>query len=221
MKNKIILFGGGPSVKEPIADGLFSLIKGCAKIASINYFYLSMPYLPDYQIFSDQHFWNEEERKVKVHPNRQVISRNKMSKLQSQGVQLIYRYMGRTRTIPDAETYNANKVFGVPNSLYYGINCLAGMFALSWAVRNFKEIFLLGYDLTDLNGATHSYEGQIKTSSYGVGNKELLITYQKNLDDWKKYLDIKGVKIYNVSKISRINCFEKINYSKMYKLLEK
>lgn len=217
---KCILLGGGNSKGEEIKNGLFEKIKDKACIISLNYAWQEMNYLPDVQIFSDQHFWSKEEQEIVIEKGQRTnVFHGKMTALRKQGVHLVYRNMGHKRIIEGAERWYATREWGVPNALYYGSCGLVGVFALSWACKNFKEIYLLGFDLTEVNGKTHSYQDVIKTSSYGVGNKELMTTYQKNLGDWKKFLDIKDVMIYNISQISKIECFTKLSWNEFYRRL--
>ena len=121
--------------------------------------------------------------------------------------------------------------------VYNGI--LAGMFTLTLAIAlGFTEIFLLGFDMTDVNGLTHFYQNNDKgigqfcdednTERTGVGynNNGLFNTGVFNNDEkyiqqfWKPYLQEKDVKIYNVSMNSRINTFEKITYDSFFERIQ-
>jgi hypothetical protein len=109
---------------------------------------------------------------------------------------------------------------------------LTGMFSLHLAIQlGFTELYLLGFDCNAIGKSTHwydkvegagqftDYEGQPRT---GVGfheTGEYKTSFYNNSDvlinsDWepfKKELD--KVQIYNVSPLSRINVFPKIDYS--------
>jgi len=114
---------------------------------------------------------------------------------------------------------------------------LSGMAALSLAIKiGVPEIFLLGKDATEINGHTHfyddtnigtyKYQGKVKSGigkkdngQYKTGNynniKELNNHYYKPFEQALK----DGVKIYNVSPLSKITTFPKMNYKQLFSYL--
>ena len=118
-------------------------------------------------------------------------------------------------------------------------NQLSGLMALTFAINGLgaKEIFLLGYDASGINGHTHFYD-DTNVGSYvydnsttcGVGIKEngLYRTDNYNKTDklnnfWFKPFEQEwdnGVRIYNVSLNSKIDTFLKISYKAFYAMLK-
>jgi hypothetical protein len=102
---------------------------------------------------------------------------------------------------------------------------LSGIYALSLAVciLDSGTIFLLGYDMQgtgkdEKNRAiTHFYQGQVEHG--GVGKINYYDIKNRSEIDFGVFRQETKVKIYNVSPNSRINCFEKINYEQMFKLM--
>jgi len=121
--------------------------------------------------------------------------------------------------------------------LYSGV--LTGAFALNVAIQlEFKEIFLLGFDCGEIHGRTHFYQDIPNAGQYrdyegkpctGVGRNESgeYNTSFYNKDDehlnklWKPFeVEMNNVNIYNVSPLSRINVFPKIDYSTFFKMID-
>jgi len=116
---------------------------------------------------------------------------------------------------------------------------LTGIKAINLAIAlDCKEIYLLGFDATDINGHTHFYDdteigkytwetnkyngvGKDERGNYRTGNYNK-IEELNNLwfEPFKKELK-NGIKIYNVSIFSKINVFPKINYQQFYDKLNK
>lgn len=119
---------------------------------------------------------------------------------------------------------------------------LVGLFSLTFAIAcGFKEIYLLGYDGKEIDGRTHFYQGdkdrtgylmkhgKIKTGvgKYKCGDKYIYHTSQynneKSLNNYfEPYKDeLSRIKIFNVSPLSKIKVFPKIDYTELYSILEK
>jgi hypothetical protein len=189
---RVILLGGGASLKEGIQKDLWNKISK-ETVWSCNYAYRTMPYLPSKQIWVDISFYknNIEE----------------MQKLWEQKVPLVTRahksYAGITEHITQ---YNSTRVatqyYGkeaiTKNLIYYGRMGLSGMFALSLAVaEGYDEIYLLGYDFGNVslqNKQTHFYQDELKhVYSTGVGRPEVYRmsnnTVKRKVEDFKVYLN--------------------------------
>ena len=145
----------------------------------------------------------------------------------------------------------------LPNSgIYNGLDSwikgfyhkqLIGMFALTIAIAlGFKEIYLLGYDCTEVEGKTHFYQnvadlnkitsldlnGVHKTDRFhfrGIGKnpkggyKTSTYNYINHINNkWFApfHVERKKIKIYNVSTMSKINTFEKISYGAFFQQME-
>ena len=133
---------------------------------------------------------------------------------------------------PDREKYYLELVKGahIQDGMYLwdiskGV-CNAGTSVIESSMSlaqymGFKEIYLLGCDCTPYKGKVHFYE-----------EDNLPKEYQPNPDDvddnlvmlksWRIIGDLfkkKGIKIYNMSKESQIDCFEYKDYSEVIKCL--
>ena len=137
---KVILIGGGHSLKEGIEKDLWSKIKD-KEIWSTNYAFMTMPYLPKREIWVDIDFFKNN-----------IVA---LQKLSEQGVTMVTRTHRRYADIPNLIKYNSARLTkdyvgkeGITrNCIFYGKLGLVGTFALSLAVAElYDEIFLLGYD---------------------------------------------------------------------------
>jgi hypothetical protein len=102
-------------------------------------------------------------------------------------------------------------------TLKNGIYCpsLVGVFSLSLAIfllKNEGEIFLLGYDFKGTNGKDYFFQKEFKEKCYY--DDPLPPTLDSTLFD--PFKTVEDIKIYNVSPESRLDQFEKINYSQFY-----
>jgi hypothetical protein len=210
--NQAIIIGGGASINDGIALGLWEKIKD-RFVIGINFSYKS--YMPTFLTFVDAStFYNLPE----IHPDLAKVS-------------LI---IGCPYQIKK-ETMLPNTIFIMPTNTYskdiskgvYSAR-LSGMYALTLAIHLLDkgEIFLLGYDLgaitqdKDAKGRdlTHYYQGQVnhggigKTAYYRIPHREEI--------DFAIYKKERDVKIYNVSPNSNLNIFEKIDYPTFFSKLD-
>ena len=222
MRKSVILLGAGYSIKEGIDLGLWDKIRE-QENWSINYAFMTMPYLPKREIWVDIAFFKD---------NAEALQ-----KLQEQGVIMITRNHHKYANIRDKliiydSTRELDKYYGQEaiqkNLLYYGRMGLSGMFALSLAVaERFEEIFLLGYDFgtssLDKN-QTHYYQGQLKVISTGMGRPIVYRnpnnTLKDEIKDFEVYKRETNIKIWNVSLNSNIPYFEKISYVDFFSKLD-
>ena len=221
-RNKqVIIIGGGYSIKEGIELGLWDKIKG-RTIWSLNSAFKFMPYLPTRQLWVDPAFFKHE-----------MIE---LQKLKKQGVELVARY--RDNLLPlkkDITIYKTtretSKYVGKnaikDNLMFIGEQGFVGVFALSVVVaEGYNDIILLGYDYGSPsygNTNTHFYQDKLKQyniRSSGAGQKhvyyELNGHLKTSVEDCDVYKKEKDIKIWNVSTISNLYQFEKIDYKKLF-----
>lgn len=215
----VIIIGGGKSIREGLGKNLWEKIK-TKEVWSLNYAFLTMPYLPKKQLFVDISFYKE--------------MKNNLLDLHDKGVELLCRHQGvifndnfpvKMYQIEKREHLSTLELIE-RNTRYATGLTLSGAFALSCAIceRCYDRIFLLGFDFgtpvpTDTD--THYYQGSLKCGSRGMGNitvyrdKENLKEY---VNDWEYFKD-KHYGIYNVSMLSNINTFPKITYDNFFEML--
>ena len=209
---KVIIVGGGSSVKEGIEKGLWYKIKG-NEIWSLNFAYKFMPYLPTRELWIDTSFFTNNIDDLKnLHEN---------------GVKLITKKHGKYATFPEISQYEATRNHAeYPPKMFLGKVGLVGFFALSLAlVQEFTEIYLLGYDFGNSglsNRDTHFYQDKVtemKIQSSGVGRPSVYRREDNNVKDGVNDFDVfksPNIKIYNVSPQSNIRSFEKIAYDEFF-----
>lgn len=218
---RVIILGAGASVREGVNSGLWDQIKN-EEIWSLNSCFKAMPYLPKIQMWVDLDFFNHEV--------------NNLQKLYEQGVKLVCKKHHKFTGILDyteqhLTTREIDKYYGKRaienNIIYYTAMGLCGAFALSYAIANsYTDIFLLGFDFGSPNleqKLTHWYQDRItelNIMSTGAGRPEVYLHKQEGFRDKVKseiegfevYTREKDINIINVSPISHINYFPKINY---------
>ena len=210
---RVIIVGGGYSIKEGIEKGLWNKIRK-EEIWSLNYSYKAMPYLPDRELFVDVAFFSN--------------NKNELLELANKGVILISQKNNMYDDYPIIQYEAARDNFDLINGgIFKGSLGLTGTFALSLAVRElYGVIYLLGYDFGTpnlSNRKTHFYQDDISVVSGGVGKPEIYLQDnnkpKKHIEDYKVFLNSYS-KIYNVSLISNIPYFEKISYDEFFKLIK-
>jgi len=209
MANKrVIIVGGGASIKEGLQLGLWDKIS-TEEVWSINFAYKTMPYLPKREVWVDISFFKS--------------NMNSLFELSQKGVPCYAKKHNCYADIPEIRTYDTTREITEPKKLFIGKLGLSGFFALQLAVlEQYSPIYLLGYDFRDLNNQTHYYQGELVTTSVGVGHKELYIhkdgTPKETVKDFNIFQDSPS-KIYNVSPQSHIPTFEKIDYPTFFNQL--
>lgn len=116
---------------------------------------------------------------------------------------------------------------------------LSGIFTLTLCITlGFKEIYLLGYDFTEIDGYTHFYQDEsiLNPKKFQSKNEANQIIcgigkteeghYRTNIFESSPHVlfdvfmkELKEIKIYNVSPLSKIQTFPKITYSEFYQHL--
>ena len=210
----VILVGGGKSVKEGIDLNLWQEIKN-QEIWSINYAFMTMPYVPAKEIWCDRCFFTENQHKLEA--------------LSKQGVECIAKQNTLYDSIPEIKQYHWTRDFyygTIDKPLFLGHMGLSGNLALSLAVAlGYDIIYLLGYDYgtsSMKDQHTHYYQNELVTTSHGVNNPSIYMTdtgVKKEVNGYDYYLSSKS-KIYNVSMSSNIKSFEKIDYSTFFKYIK-
>jgi hypothetical protein len=113
---------------------------------------------------------------------------------------------------------------------------LIGIAAIDLAIKlGIKEIFLLGFDSTEIDGHTHYYDdtnigtyvynnraycgiGKHENGKYKTGNYNNIDELNNVFMGHLKTLP-KGIKVSNVSPESKISIFPKMNYNQLYSYL--
>jgi len=213
LKNKptqCIIIGGGFSIKEGIKKGLWQKINNYFVIG-LNYSFYHFPN-PTFQSFVDNDFYDKNIERLKELP---LIIGNK-KKLEKQ--------LSNTLLLPSITTYYRDIKHGVYKA------SLVGMWALSMAIylaNSGDEIYLLGYDYGELKkpqekkSLTHYYQGEI--NHRGINKVNYYNSNGRAERDFGVYRNIKDIKIYNVSQISRIpeDIFPKLSYDEFFNRLNK
>lgn len=219
-----ILIGAGKSVLEGIELGLWNNIKG-KDIWSVNYAFMTMPYLPSREVFVDRAFYKNNtdalqalaEQKVPLYARYQDIYCH---------IDMIKKF----QTTRETGGYKGRQTFktdGTPH-LFVGQLGLSGTFALALAIaEEYDIIYLLGYDFGVTNFIdkhTHYYQKQIQVVSTGAGNPQIYVNQDNSVKDAVRDFELfskePNVKIYNVSPQSRIPYFEKIDYATFFNLIK-
>ena len=227
--DRLIIVGGGNSMVDGIEKDLWNKISKEYTFGINSSIYFHEPTIP---VFCDWYFYKSNKEELDKY----------------------YLVLGKF----DGKIGKSNKhkcqqgdnlILLKPNKDYYGADSwergfysaiLTGCFSLTIGIAlGFKEIYLLGYDFTEINGKTHFYQkdslnnqviGKITMDSgnisCGIGKDDRgryrTGCYNKSpelyFNEYKKVKE--GVKIYNVSPESKITTFPKISYTKFFKILE-
>ena len=220
MSKKVIIVGGGASIQEGLDKGLWENIKE-QNVWSCNYAFMTMPYLPKRELWVDRSFFRNNMAALNELVNKGVEAVCKTN----QAVELlpqIVSYVG----VRTPEEYLDKR--GIEqNRIYIGAQGFVGTFAIHVAIcEGYDEIFLLGFDYgvplgSDKNKPTHYYQGKLDIISSGIGRPEIYINQRDNsinpkVDTYSVFMKEKDVKIWNVSVLSNIPCFEKITYEEFF-----
>lgn len=229
MKRQIIIIGGGASIKEGISKDLWDKIKD-KFVVGLNYSFHHFKN-PTFQCFVDNTFYNENYDKISYLPL--IIGSKKQVK----------KILSNTILIPAISKYYRDIKHGIYK------NSLVGIYALSLAIylaKSGDEIFLLGMDYGEARKSdftkfakspqelnelmirdnknrplTHYYQGEI--IHRGISKINYYNAKDRAEKDYGCYKEVKDIKIYNVSLISKIpeNIFPKLSYDEFFKCLNK
>ncbi len=199
--NPVIVIGGGSSVKEGLELGLWEQIKG-QDIIACNDTILHIPYPPKYAVWLDR-----TERQ------KDVIAKA----LATDCIRITQQYHDErddNKTIrffvcKNKDHFERGLERGI---LFAGKRLFTGIFSMSLALYlGYETIYLLGFDWnTNEKGETEWYKGVAP-----IGN--FLKKKGKVREDVNEHDVFKGkADIYNVSTISMIPSFPKINYKQFF-----
>ena len=207
---QLILIGGGASIVSGLKMNLWKHLEEKYCIG-LNYSYLYYPN-PTIQCFADFLFYQDEINKLKSLPLIIGKWHRALEEVKHPNTILLQA---------NDKEYNRNLKEGVYKS------SLCGLFGLSLAIYllDIGEIFLLGYDQGNLDGSkdekgrriTHFYQKDL--IHRGSGKINYYNTEGRADKDFSCYAEEKRVKIYNVSPLSRIDTFIKIDYSQFFSML--
>jgi len=224
VSKECIIVGGGKSVRDGVALGLWDKIKD-KDVWSLNYAYKLIPFLPSRQCFVDYMFFKNNEDDLHDMAAKGVPIHSKAnSKLNHIEQKVIKTY----NTVRQAGGFRGRTALVVPPEahLFTGRMGLVGAFALALSIaEGYGKIYLLGYDFGSTgmeDKDTHWYQGQINVQSTGVGRPAVYwnkLGLKKEVEDFKVFSTVKDLQIYNVSPKSNIPYFEKIDYLKFYELI--
>ncbi len=218
--NKIIILGGGESIKEGITKGLWNRL-GEQFTIGCNYSFLHV--VPTVLTCVDDKFYMGEDGSI--HANKRDFLNN-LDKvpliIAPKGTQIENKTRSNTILVPSM----VHKYNGL-DSLKMGVYSptLAGLFATTLAInflRGYGEIYLLGFDWTR---RTKEDKGKFVETHYykdvfhrGTGLTKFYNFHCPNKKWFKPFLSAKGVKIFNVvgKPDSNINIFQKIKYDEFF-----
>lgn len=218
---EVVVLGGGDSINDGIDKGLWDKIKD-KNIWSLNSIFKIMPYIPTRQVWVDVSFFKHEAHNIQVLGKKGVKLHCKRH--------LYYSFLGDSikqhDAFRDTEILEDNSMKEISH-VFMGGHGLVGIFALSLAIREeYDTIYLLGYDwgsLSNEHRKTHCYQDKIKElniRSTGAGKPGIYLNTDdspnKNILDFNMY-DKEKAKIYNVSPLSHITNFEKIDYLEFFR----
>jgi len=216
-----IIIGGGISIQEGISLGLKDIIKDKFVItcnASCYHFNSTLTTCMDIKFYKG--------RLDGININLDHVNKLKSLPL------IVSAYRDEIKEIIYPNTImvrESNKYSHEPLKNGFYTHCLTGIFSLSLVAYLMDYngiIYLLGMDWSKRTpeeiknkqiAKTHYYE-DIKHKGIGISKR-----YETNKPDkiYAPFLNEKNLKIYNVSPNSNINSFEKIDYNKMFGLLNK
>jgi len=214
---KIIILGGGSSIKEGLSKDLWNKIKDHF-VLGINYSYKY--YTPTAQVFVDRDFYEKELPKGL---DKIPLIIGKYCKVAQKLVR------PNTILLKACSEYNRNLSKGVYKSALSGIFTLSiAIYLLDKMEGNEKEVYLLGYDFSGQgeiikNGKkiplTHFYQNEL--THRGTGKTNYYMQKNRPDRDFAPFKGIEGIKIYNVSPNSRIpdSIFTKIDYDQFFSML--
>ena len=224
MSKECIIIGGGKSVRDGVALGLWDKIKG-KDVWSLNYAYKLMPFLPSRQCFVDYNFFKNTEDEMHDLALKGIpIHCKRNSKLSHIDKKVLNQY----NTVREKGGFRGRTALVSPpeEHLFVGRMGLVGIFSISLAIaEDYDKIFLLGYDFgsSGINDKdTHWYQHQITVKSTGVGRPTVYwnqLGLKKEVEDFQVFNTINALTYYNVSPNSNLPYFPKIDYLKFFELI--
>ena len=227
--DRLIITGGGNSMSEGIEKGLWEKLSKEYTFGINSSIYFHEPTIP---VFCDWYFYKSNKLELDKYPL------------------VLGKFDGKIGNSNNHKCPKGdNLIMLKPHKNYQGADSwekgfysaiLTGCFSLTIGIAlGFKEIYLLGYDFTEINGKTHFYQkdsldkqkiGKIVDdggrTQCGIGKDDRgnfrTGCYNKapslHFNEYDKVNE--GIKIYNVSPNSKIDIFPKISYTEFFKVLE-
>lgn len=213
LPNELIIIGGGWSISDGIKLGLEEKLKDKFVIAC-NLSIVPFPNSTFLSFIDRDDFYYKHKDKIKDLPLI-VGANNKGMKTYS-----------NTYLLTRSNVFDRTCLTGV-----YARN-LCGIFALSLGIKliDTGTIFLLGFDfgttkkgVTDGNGKklTHFYQGREDLDHKGIGKVDYYEDRQREENNFFIYKKENLIKIWNVSPLSNLKTFDKIDYPSMFEKLSK
>ena len=199
---RLIIVGGGNSVREGISTGLWRRINiRNLDIMGINSASLKMGFCPDIAVWLDNKPTPHSSQQTKLLPCLRFTKENPPVGVPEEVYQC--RLEQRAEKFPGCLANHAQ---------FVGKRVITGIFALSLAIYlKYKKIYLLGFDWTPVNGLSDWYQEKDTTGIWLKGG-------QTPHEDIKEHDVFKGLaEIKNVSPESKIPSFPKISYEQFYR----
>jgi len=201
MNNTIYICGGGSSLK----GFRFDLLKGLNVIA-INKALIYVPFAK-YLFFNDYNFYK-----------MLIPSKDRVPKDDNKLIDTFNEFKGTSYTLAKRVTDKRIIVLkntGVDgleldkNGLRNGNNSGYGAINLAYHLGATK-IYLLGYDMKNIDNTSHFHSGYGETNTQYTYNK-----FMKPFDELAKILKELNIEVINCSIDSALNCFPKIDINEM------
>lgn len=229
---RLIIIGGGNSIRPQLQNGLWDKLRKDYTFSLNDVIYFFEPTVP---VFVDWYWYRERFDVIDKYSlsigkhDAKIFATHPEIKVSNVSKNTIFLQ-------PSNNEYHGKD--SIQKGIYSGVLC--GCFGLTVGIAlGFKEIYLLGYDFTEINGKTHFYEkdkleeqiiGLIKEDDgslrcgIGKNSQGRYRTGIYNIEPklfFNAYLSIsKEVKIFNVSPDSKISTFPKISYEDFYRKLD-
>lgn len=230
-----IIIGGGSSVRpdRSIAIKNLELWSKISNSFTIGINFIYKWFIPTVLMYKDYDFYYSQQEELNKLPL--VVGMNDQK----------YKNDNYPTISSNVLLVNDSRNYQGKNSLKLGCYSfqLTGLASISFAIGlGCTEIFLLGFDSCAINDYTHFYDEcdgtviwrtrqrngigtfyhpKLKKEIYNTGNynniRELNEIWFKPFEQCKN----QGINIYNVSPLSKINTFKKINYQIFYTQLNK
>jgi hypothetical protein len=229
MLSRAIILGSGNSISEGISQGLWSVLKNEITFGineAIKFFDCTSYTFGDWTVYRDR---------FELYKNKElVIGRYDAHFIHQIDGALPCPKQDGLILLKSSGKWNGDE--GLSKGLYLSV--LTGALTLNLAIRlGFKEIYLLGFDNCEINGKTHFYQGIENAGVYndyegkptcGIGkdNNGRFNTSVYNHSDvelnkiWTPFsCELGRCSIFNVSPLSRITVFPKIDYKEFFRTI--
>ena len=231
MQNSIVIIGSGNSIRNGDNQSSPQNLEVWNKLTNIPTIAINWSHRfinSTIAMYGDYQFYIAEKEKLDGHPL--IIGKQDGYYQRKESIKVGQNVI----LLPTANAWHGG------DSWKKGVYCsqLTGIAAITVAyLLGFKRIFLLGADGCEIDGKTHFYQGEpnigitltaMGEEHTGVGkNREgkyrtSPYNSEKELNNWySPLLNIPtDIKIFNVSPLSRIHAFTKLNYDEFYAMIK-